>query len=81
MPDGAVNAALAYLGHKGIITGCSFCSMAATRLNEVRWSADAIEGQIAHSEFWSGIRCAMYTRAPRHTQNEHNRKMRAQADY
>lgn len=51
MSENTVNAALRRLGYSGEeMTGHGFRSMAATRLNEMGWRADAIERQLAHAE-------------------------------
>ena len=51
MSENTVNAALRRLGYSGQeMTGHGFRSMAATRLNEMGWNADAIERQLAHAE-------------------------------
>ncbi|GAB6178103.1 tyrosine-type recombinase/integrase [Desulfobaculum senezii] len=51
MSDATINAALRRLGYtKDEFTGHSFRSMASTRLNELGWSTDAIERQLAHIE-------------------------------
>lgn len=50
MSDGAVNAALARIGYKGIITGHGFRHMARTLLGELGWSSEALERQLSHKE-------------------------------
>ena len=50
MSDGAVNAALARLGYKDIITGHGFRHMARTLLGELGWNPEALERQLAHKE-------------------------------
>ena len=51
MSENTINAALRRLGYTGDeMTGHGFRSMAATRLNEMGWNADAIERQLAHAE-------------------------------
>jgi integrase len=51
MSENTVNAALRGLGYTSEqMTGHGFRSMAATRLNEMGWNADAIERQLAHAE-------------------------------
>lgn len=50
MSDGAINAALARIGYKGIITGHGFRHMARTLLGEMGWSAEALERQLSHKE-------------------------------
>ncbi|QIK80563.1 integrase arm-type DNA-binding domain-containing protein [Lysobacter sp. HDW10] len=48
MSDGAVNAALARLGFKGIIVGHGFRHMASTLLREQGWSRESVEAQLSH---------------------------------
>jgi integrase len=50
MSDGAINAALARIGYKGIITGHGFRHMARTLLGEMGWGAEALERQLSHKE-------------------------------
>ncbi|MBB6188457.1 integrase arm-type DNA-binding domain-containing protein [Rhodanobacter sp. MP7CTX1] len=50
MSDGAVNAALARIGYKGIITGHGFRHMARTLLGELGWNPEALERQLSHKE-------------------------------
>jgi integrase len=50
MSDGAVNAAPASIGYKGIITGHGFRHMARTLLGELRWNPEALERQLSHKE-------------------------------
>ena len=51
MSENTITAALRRLGYSGDeMTGHGFRSMAATRLNEMGWRADAIERQLAHAE-------------------------------
>jgi integrase len=50
MSDGAINAALARIGYKGIITGHGFRHMARTLLGEMGWSSEALERQLSHKE-------------------------------
>lgn len=50
MSDGAVNAALARIGYKGIMVGHGFRHMARTLLAEAGWSAEALERQMSHVE-------------------------------
>jgi len=51
MSENTVNAALRTLGFdKETMTGHGFRALASTRLNEMGWSADAIERQLAHAE-------------------------------
>ncbi|NEI96370.1 tyrosine-type recombinase/integrase, partial [Rhizobium leguminosarum] len=48
MSENTINAALRRLGYTGDeMTGHGFRSLAATRLNEMGWNADAIERQLA----------------------------------
>jgi len=60
------------------MTGHGFRSMAATRLNEMGWNADAIERQLAHAES-NKVRAA-YTYAAQYL-DERTRMMQAWADY
>ena len=48
MSDGAINAALARLGYKGLIVGHGFRHMASTLLREQGWSREAVEAQLSH---------------------------------
>lgn len=48
--DGTVNAALARIGYKGIITGHGFRHMARTMLGEMGWNPEALERQLSHKE-------------------------------
>jgi len=51
MSENTINAALRRLGYeKDEMTGHGFRSMASTRLNEMGWSSDMIERQLAHTE-------------------------------
>ncbi|PXV57109.1 Integrase [Dyella jiangningensis] len=50
MSDGALNAALARIGYKGIITGHGFRHMARTMLGEQGWNPEALERQLSHKE-------------------------------
>jgi len=51
MSENTINAALRRLGYeKHEMTGHGFRSMASTRLNEMGWSSDMIERQLAHTE-------------------------------
>ncbi len=50
MSDGTVNAALARIGYKGIITGHGFRHMARTMLGEMGWNPEALERQLSHKE-------------------------------
>jgi integrase len=50
MSDGAVNAALARIGYKGIITGHGFRHMARTLLGELGWNPEALERQLSQKE-------------------------------
>ena len=53
MSDGAVNAAVARIGYKGIIKGHGFRHMARTLLGELGWNPEALERQLSHKE--SGV--------------------------
>ncbi|WP_074546796.1 tyrosine-type recombinase/integrase [Dyella sp. AtDHG13] len=79
MSENTVNAALRRLGYGGDeMTGHGFRSLAATRLNEMGWNADAIERQLAHAES-NKVREA-YTHAAQYL-DERKRMMQAWADY
>ena len=79
MSENTVNAALRSLGYgSDEMTGHGFRSMAATRLNEMGWNADAIERQLAHAET-NKVRAA-YTHAAQYL-DERKRMMQAWADY
>ncbi|MEW9570232.1 tyrosine-type recombinase/integrase [Rhodanobacter sp. Si-c] len=79
MSENTVNAALRRLGYSGEeMTGHGFRSIAATRLNEMGWNADAIERQLAHSES-NKVREA-YTHTAQYL-DERKRMMQAWADY
>lgn len=79
MSENTINAALRRLGYdKDEMTGHGFRSMAATRLNEMGWNADAIERQLAHAES-NKVRDA-YTSAAQYLE-ERTRMMQAWADY
>jgi len=79
MSENTVNAALRRLGYAtDEMTGHGFRSMAATRLNEMGWNADAIERQLAHAES-NKVRGA-YTHAAQYL-DERKRMMQAWADY
>ncbi|MHB1272509.1 MAG: tyrosine-type recombinase/integrase [Rhodanobacter sp.] len=79
MSENTVNAALRRLGYSGEeMTGHGFRSMAATRLNEMGWNADAIDRQLAHAES-NKVREA-YTHAAQYL-DERTRMMQAWADY
>jgi integrase len=78
MSDAAINAALRRMGFdKDTMTGHGFRAMASTRLNEMGWSADVIERQLAHAER-NKVRAA-YNRAQYLT--ERKNMMQAWADY
>ncbi|GGA14188.1 tyrosine-type recombinase/integrase [Dyella caseinilytica] len=78
MSDAAINAALRRMGFdKDTMTGHGFRAMASTRLNEMGWSADVIERQLAHAER-NKVRAA-YNRAQYLT--ERKSMMQAWADY
>lgn len=79
MSENTVTAALRRLGYTGDeMTGHGFRSMAATRLNEMGWNADAIERQLAHAE--SNKTRDAYTHAAQYL-DERTRMMSAWADY
>lgn len=79
MSENTVNAALRRRGCSGDeMTGHGFRSLAATRLNEMGWNADAIERQLAHAES-NKVREA-YTHAAQYL-DERKRMMQAWADY
>lgn len=79
MSENTINLALRRLGYgKDEMTGHGFRSMAATRLNEMGWNADAIERQLAHAES-NKVRAA-YTHAAQYME-ERTRMMQAWADY
>lgn len=79
MSENTVNAALRRLGYASDeMTGHGLRSMAATRLNEMGWNADAIERQLAHAES-NKVREA-YTYAAQYL-DERERMMQAWADY
>ncbi|WP_448098159.1 tyrosine-type recombinase/integrase [Luteibacter yeojuensis] len=79
MSENTINAALRRLGYTGDeMTGHGFRSLAATRLNEMGWNADAIERQLAHAES-NKVRDA-YTHAAQYLK-ERTRMMQAWADY
>lgn len=79
MSENTVNQALRRLGYANDeMTGHGFRSMAATRLNEMGWNADAIERQLAHAEP-NKVRAA-YTSAAQYLP-ERTRMMQAWADY
>lgn len=76
MSDGAVNAALARLGYKGVITGHGFRHMARTLLGELGWNPEALERQLSHKE--PGV-VGVYNKA-QHLP-ERRKIMQAWADY
>jgi integrase len=79
MSENTVNAALRRLGYgKDEMTGHGFRSMAATRLNEMGFRADAIERQLAHAES-NKVRDA-YTAQAQYLA-ERRKMMQAWADY
>ncbi|MEO7917720.1 MAG: site-specific integrase, partial [Dokdonella sp.] len=79
MSENTINAALRRLGYSGDeMTGHGFRSMAATRLNEMGWRADAIERQLAHADS-NKVREA-YTHAAQYL-DERKLMMQAWADY
>lgn len=78
MSENTVNAALRSLGYdKDTMTGHGFRAMASTRLNELGWSPDVIERQLAHAER-NKVRAA-YNRAQYLAERE--KMMAAWADY
>lgn len=79
MSENTITAALRRLGYSGDeMTGHGFRSMAATRLNEMGWRADAIERQLSHVES-NKVREA-YTSAAQYL-DERKEMMQAWADY
>jgi len=79
MSENTLNAALRRLGYTTEeMTAHGFRSMAASRLNEMGWNADAIERQLAHAES-NKVRAA-YTHAAQYLE-ERTRMMQAWADY
>jgi len=78
MSENTVNAALRRLGYdKETMTGHGFRALASTRLNEMGWSPDVIERQLAHAER-NKVRAA-YNRAS--YMAERRTMMQAWADY
>jgi integrase len=78
MSENAITAALRRMGYRrGEMTAHGFRTLASTLLNELGWSRDAIERQLAHAER-DGVRDA-YNRAEYLT--ERRRMMQAWADY
>lgn len=78
MSENTLTAALRRLGYSGEeMTAHGFRSMAATRLNEMGWRADAIERQLAHAES-NKVREA-YTHAAQYLE-ERRAMMQAWAD-
>lgn len=78
MSENTICAALRYLGYeRGQMTAHGFRTLASTLLNEMGWSADAIERQLAHAER-DEVRGA-YNRAEYLA--ERRRMMGAWADY
>lgn len=78
MSENTVNAALRRLGYdKETMTGHGFRALASTRLNEMGWSPDVIERQLAHAER-NKVRAA-YNRASYLA--ERRTMMQAWADY
>ncbi|HEY5780340.1 MAG TPA: integrase arm-type DNA-binding domain-containing protein [Lysobacter sp.] len=78
MSENTVNAALRRLGYdKDTMTGHGFRAMASTRLNEMGWTPDVIERQLAHAER-NKVRAA-YNRAQYLA--ERKKMMAAWADY
>jgi integrase len=78
MSENTVNAALRRMGYdKDTMTGHGFRALASTRLNEMGWSTDVIERQLAHVER-NKVRAA-YNRAQ--YMAERRKMMQAWADY
>jgi integrase len=78
MSENAITAALRRMGYEqGQMTAHGFRTLASTLLNEMGWTGDAIERQLAHAER-SGVREA-YNRAEYLA--ERRRMMQAWADY
>jgi integrase len=78
MSENAITAALRRMGYgREEMTGHGFRTLASTLLNEMGWSADAIERQLAHGER-DEIRGA-YNRAEYLV--ERRRMMQAWSDY
>jgi integrase len=78
MSENTINAALRRLGYdKDMMTGHGFRALASTRLNEMEWSPDVIERQLAHAER-NKVRAA-YNRASYLA--ERRKMMQAWADY
>lgn len=78
MSENTINAALRRLGFdKDTMTGHGFRALASSRLNELGWSPDVIERQLAHAER-NKVRAA-YNRAQ--YMAERRRMMQAWADY
>lgn len=78
MSENTINAALRRLGFdKDTMTGHGFRALASTRLNEMGWSPDVIERQLAHAER-NKVRAA-YNRAQ--YMGERRKMMQAWADY
>lgn len=79
MSENTVNAALRRMGYtKEEMTGHGFRAMASSRLNEMGWTPDAIERQLAHAES-NKVREA-YAHAAQYLA-ERRRMMQAWADY
>jgi len=79
MSENTVNAALRRLGYtKDEMTGHGFRAMASSRLNEMGWTPDAIERQLAHAES-NKVRAA-YAHGAEYL-DERRRMMQAWADY
>jgi integrase len=78
MSENTINAALRRLGYdKETMTGHGFRALASTRLNELGWSPDVIERQLAHAPR-NKVR-AVYNRAQ--YMAERRKMMAAWADY
>jgi len=79
MSENTINAALRRLGYsKDEMTGHGFRAMASSRLNEMGWTPDAIERQLAHAES-NKVRAA-YSHGAEYL-DERRRMMQAWSDY
>jgi integrase len=76
MSEGTVNAALARMGYKGVITGHGFRHMARTLLGELGLSPEALKRQLSHKE--EGV-AGVYNKAQHLA--ERRRIMQIWADY
>jgi integrase len=78
MSENTINAALRRLGYdKHTMTGHGFRALASTRLNELGWSPDVIERQLAHAER-NKVKAA-YNRAQ--YMDDRRKMMQSWADY